>query len=315
MKEPISRRPKKLPLTKDQIVEVQKKMTLIGIILIAISLAFTLAVTIYIWIIKEKMFGYIVSALLIIETAILIYTIFIYKNKSDDYWVKEYVRVKHLDTQQRGIDLLKEINIIHDKNFTLSKVINIQTSGLVTNKWLIDDTNRKFIFKKGEKYSKAYRFEDIIDYEVYENGASRVQGRAGSALIGGAFFGIGGAIVGSSRARNISNECNQLKLIIRVHDLKNPQIVFTYINGLKYDKASVTYKSMIDNIQYICSTLEYMTHEKTPVKPSTSTTTQVPQVIATKSKKESLIELKEMLDLGLITESDYEQKKKQILEL
>ena len=204
-----------------------------------------------------------------------------------------------------------ELSLPND--FISSKTIPIFTVSLSSAKLLIDNKNKMFVYQRGRTFSKPYSFADIIDYEVYENGISQVQGRAGSALIGGAFFGIGGAIVGSSRSKTINGKCNQLKLIIRIKDFDSPQIVLTYINGMNYDKSSATYKKMIENIQYICTMFEYMTHEEVP----TGVIASKPEENAsdTKSTKDKLIELKEMLDLGLITEDDYEKKKQQILGL
>ena len=70
---------------------------------------------------------------------------------------------------------------------------------------------------------------------------------------------------------------------------------------------------MKSNLQSVCSILEFMLNEKTLEQ--SSTVKQEEKVVATKSTKEQLQELKEMLDDGLITQEDFEQKKKQILGL
>ena len=200
-----------------------------------------------------------------------------------------------------------------DNNFTISKEIPILASGWASTKLLIDNHSKKFIYKKGKSFSKTYKFSDLINYEVYENGKSKVQGRAGSALIGGAFFGLGGLIVGSSMSRNINEKCNQLKLIIRLNDFNYPQIVITYVDNVDWDKSGWVYRNMKENIQAVCSMLEYMLNEKTLEQ--SSSVKQEEKPIEQKSAKEQLQELKEMLDDGLITQEDFEQKKKQILGL
>ena len=70
---------------------------------------------------------------------------------------------------------------------------------------------------------------------------------------------------------------------------------------------------MKNNIQSVCSMLEYMLNEKT-LEQSSSVKHVENNSIQT-SNKVQLQELKEMLDDGLITQEDYEQKKKQILGL
>ena len=132
-------------------------------------------------------------------------------------------------------------------------------------------------------------------------------------MIGGAFFGLGGAIVGGSRSRSVNEKCNQLKLILRVNDFNCPEIVIIYVNNVDVDKNSSIYKNMKSNLQSVCSMLEYMLNEHTLEQ--SSAVKQEEKNLVNTSSKEQLKELKEMLDDGLITQEDYEQKKKQILGL
>ena len=203
-----------------------------------------------------------------------------------------------------------------DSDFLISKEISILVSDRYVvrevGKFLVDNTNKKFIYQKNRVYSKTYKFSDIISYEVYENGKQQVQGRAGAALIGGAFFGLGGLIVGSSMSRNINEKCNQLRLIIRLNDFEYPQIVITYVDNVELDKLGADYRYMKEDIQALCSMLEFMLNEKTLEE---SFTVKQEESHTKKSNKEQLQELKEMLDDGLITQEDFEQKKKQILDL
>ena len=88
-----------------------------------------------------------------------------------------------------------------------------------------------------------------------------------------------------------------------------PQIEFVFFNNADIDKSSLIYKIKINNMQLLCSHLEYAMNAKNEVSSSQE------QPTSTITKKEQLQELKEMLDDGLITAEDYEQKKKQILGL
>lgn len=196
-----------------------------------------------------------------------------------------------------------------NENFTFSKECLILANGWSTTKLLIDNDNKTFVYQKGKTYSKVYNFKDIINYEVYENGKSKVQGRAGSALIGGAFFGLGGLIVGSSMSRDVDEKCNQLKLFIRLNDIDCPQIVIVYVDNVEWDKSGWTYRNMKENLQSVCSVLEFMMNNKTLELSETK------ESKPSKTKKEQLQELKEMLDDGLITQEDFDIKKRQILEI
>lgn len=226
---------------------------------------------------------------------------------------RELKRQPRVIEQRQGEDDYAKFS---DSEFLVSTEISILAStGYAVRevgRFLVDNTNRKFIYQKGREYSKTYKFSDIISYEVYENGKSQVQGRAGAALIGGAFFGLGGLIVGSSMSRNINEKCTQLRLIIRLNDLECPQIVITYVDNVEFDKLGADYRYMKEDIQSLCSMLEFMLNEKTLEQ---SSTVEQGESHVKKSNKEQLQELKEMLDDGLITQEDFEQKKKQILGL
>ena len=225
-----------------------------------------------------------------------------------------FVEIQKEVAQSLRAQLLEErIKNNTGSDFIISKTIPVKSNGFATQQILIDNVNKKFIYQNGKTHSKTYSFSDLINYEVYENGKSQVQGRAGSALIGGAFFGLGGLIVGSSMSRNVNEKCNQLKLIIRLNDFDCPEIVITYVNTVDLDKNSWTYKNMKNNIQTVCSMLEYMLNEKTLEQSSAGK--QEEKISVNASSKEQLQELKEMLDDGLITQEDYEKKKKQILGL
>ena len=298
---------------KNQLIQKQKKSWLIAIIVMAICCAAMLVGVIVCFASEESglaIFSLVMFIPSLIATICFVYT---YKNRTDNDWVVDYVKAKHLTSSAEGFELLKQANIVPDSSFVLDKSIDIITTGWSAAKLLIDNQNKKFIYQKGKKYSKTYSFSDLINYEVYENGKSQVQGRAGSALIGGAFFGLGGAIAGGSRSRSINETCNQLKLILRVNDFNCPEIVIIYVNNVDVDKNSSIYKKMKNNLQSVCSMLEYMLNEHT-LEQSSAVKQEEKNPVNT-SSKEQLKELKEMLDDGLITQEDYEKKKKQILGL
>ena len=196
-----------------------------------------------------------------------------------------------------------------DNSFMVTKIININGQ----SRLLIDNENKMFIYCKDKKYSKTYSFSEVISYEVYENGVSKVQGRAGSALVGGLFFGAVGAIVGSSMNRSVNEKCNNLKLFIRIKDFDCPNMIISFVDGEDFDKTGSRYKNIVENLQNVCSLLEYMMNDKRVGQEEASKLESKGATV--KDNKEQLRELKELLDEGLITQEDFEQKKKQILGL
>ena len=246
------------------------------------------------------------------SSATLFYFIYIYKKRSDKDWVVDYLETKHIDSSSKGFEILKQANII-DEQFCLSQVVNIMDSGWFHSTLYIDNEHRKFIYRKRKNFSKTYNFADLIDYEVYENGKSQIAGRAGSALIGGALFGLGGAIVGSSMSRNINEKCSQLILILRLNDINCSQITIKYLSSGEIDKDSDMYKRMKTNLQEVCSILEYILKQGKYRQSFTIETKE--NIVEQKTMKHQLQEIKELYDDGLITQEEFEEKKKQILGL
>ena len=244
---------------------------------------------------------------------VCIWFMYVYKTRSDYGWIIDYMICKHIACLSEGIESLTPQAGIPDSNFVLSKIIMIFGKGRTTKKLLIDDKNKKFIYQVKSTFSKTYNFSDIINYEVYENGRREVEGTAGSALIGGAFFGLGGMIVGSNVGRSINEMCSQLELIIGINDSANTQLNIAFINGGNINKSTSIYKEARKSLHAVCSELEFVLNAR---KLEDAVTTFAGAFSKTPtSSKEKLQELKEMLDDGLISQEDYEQKKRQILGL
>ena len=241
--------------------------------------------------------------------ALLIYLIC---GEKDNYtWTIKNLKQEYVDNPALIPIDLQQGELAKYAQFNISKRATLATTSPIKPHLFIDDINKKFVYERATNLSKVYSFKDIISYEVYENGNSKIQGRAGSALIGGALFGLGGLVVGSSMSRGISEKCNDLKLIIHIKDSHNPQITISYFKAAQCDKSSWIYRKKIENLHEVCSTLEYIVNART-LEEAISTSSQI---VDQKSSKEQLQEFKEMLDDGLITQEDYEQKKKQILGL
>ena len=260
---------------------------------------------------EEKIYMFTFSGIFFVITILSSFGMFFELKQPNEKLIKIEIRQRLLPNFVNKMVSQREQNINQISNdFYADKTIKLITSGWSSSAILIDNEKKKFIYKKGKILSRPYKFSDIINYEVYENGSSKVKGTAGKALIGGAFFGLGGLIVGSSMGKKINEKCNQLKLIIRVNDVANPQIVITYIDNVDWDKSGFTYRNMKENLQEVCSMLEFMINSKTLEE-----TEKINNRNNEKSNKDQLLELKEMLDEGLITQEEYDQKKKQILGL
>lgn len=171
----------------------------------------------------------------------------------------------------------------------------------------IDKNDKKFVLKRGGIFSKVYKFSDVINYEIYENGKSVVEGRAGSSLIGGLFFGMTGALIGGSGKRDINDYCNKLSIIIRINDWETPQIEIILINGQTL-KSSSTYSKCVNSLHEICSYFELMLNNKKLEENIGKESIENKSMTMNKLK-----ELKSMLDEGYITQEEFDRKKEEFL--
>ena len=122
----------------------------------------------------------------------------------------------------------------------------------------IDDKNKKWAicFYNSNQY-QIYHYSDLIAFELFENGYSKVQGRVGSVLIGDTFFGFAGAIAGASRAKKINEICSSLQIRITVNDIYCPELIIELISTT-VNKDTTTYREMISLAKSLISHLNYI---------------------------------------------------------
>lgn len=176
----------------------------------------------------------------------------------------------------------------------------------------IDDSKKKWSYYNSlSRQTLIFTFDQFTDFEVIENGNSIIQGRSGSTLVGGFFDGYVGALAGASRKRKIDQRIYELIIKLFVNDIENPCILIKLIKR-STKKPGRKYKSAIDKVIQFESIFKIIMANN---KKAESNINTIKSPVEPLEMKEQLQKLKEMLDEGLITQEDYEQKKKQILEL
>lgn len=202
--------------------------------------------------------------------------------------------------------LKEQINLSNNFNFVESKrVVTNDDNHMIC----IDVENQKWSYYNAtNQFSQIFDFTQLIDYKILENGNSIIQGRTGSTIIGGALFGGIGALAGASRSRKINETCSELKLEIFVDDLSTSCISILLIDK-EVKKDHTDYKNAIDKL------IEFESVLKVIISNADNIDVNYKEESNQSSIKKQLEELKEMLDDGLITQEDYDKKKKQILGL
>lgn len=160
-----------------------------------------------------------------------------------------------------------------------------------------EDANKKlWYYSAGAKpvNPPLYRYDEIAGYEYTENGETVTKGGIGGAVIGGALFGATGAIVGSAASKKKS-KTEITTMTVRL-SLTNP-----YHNSLEF-----IFHFKPDAVSLI-SFLESLEHKAASVSPSSSSSEL--------SSADEILKYKKLLDIGAITQEEYDCKKEQLLNL
>ena len=167
------------------------------------------------------------------------------------------------------------------------------------------------LFKKDLfKGSNIFRFEDIVNYEIVEDGANIATGGVGRAITGGLLFGGVGAVVGAVTPKKVKKECDKLEVHIHINNLDTP-IVRIKLIQTKTNKKGMLYQQHLQEAQDIGALLDYICTNTKSAQLSGSGSDSANTV----SAADEIRKYKELLDEGIITQEEYDAKRKQLLGL
>lgn len=159
---------------------------------------------------------------------------------------------------------------------------------------------------------QIFRFSDLISYEIIMDDEEITNvglGRAAaSGLIFGAAGGIAGAIAGKKKTKKA---VEHLTLKINLKDFNFPCVMINYINK-SVKTSSNAYKDAISALEKTKSVLDLIIQQEEAKQSST----EEPQQETGSSENdtfETLKKLKELLDMGILTEEEFNKKKAEIL--
>lgn len=211
--------------------------------------------------------------------------------------------LKYINSGEKSAEEVKEFNASGKKQLSY-KELNITHD--VGNLFKVDSQAQCWYAQDqfGLHRTPIYAYEDIMDFELLEDGNTITKGGLGSAVVGGLTFGALGAVVGASTGKRTSNmNCTSMRIKV---SLKNMDTPIEYINLIqtKVAKKSAAYKKAYEQAQEILALLQIMIHgnEKSDVLNEDSATDEI-------------MKYKRLLDVGAITEEEFQAKKKQLLEL
>lgn len=176
-----------------------------------------------------------------------------------------------------------------------------------------DDNNKWFVLPKGTFSSKinecfVFKYDEILDFEVLEDGNTITKGGLGKAIVGGAVFGLAGVIAGGT-AKKSKQVCTKLEIKITTKNIDNP-VVYLNMIDTELKKDSLLYKTVSRSVQNILSKFQIIVaqleEEKEIEKANTNNFI---------SPADEIKKFKELLDIGAITQEEFDAKKTQLLEL
>lgn len=178
------------------------------------------------------------------------------------------------------------------------------------------DEKKKLIgaYSYYEGETNILKFEEILDFEIFENGNSVVSSRTGSTIAGGLLFGGLGAMAGASGSRTISDNCSTLKLNIYTNKVQNSVITLDCLEK-SIPKTSNEYEELKNIINKMIGFLKIAREDNRQKERQEDKKVIIENTEEIKqgTQLSSLKELAELKEQGIITEEEFQESKKRIL--
>lgn len=250
-------------------------------------------------------------ALLYIIVIIAVFLVIMSVIENDIKTKENAIREKVKEEQREKKKIMMQV-------FSQAKATGFHAAKTVTdprNRYCIsiDAKQQMFLVKCEETASfKLYRFSDLIGYELSEDGRSTISSTAKDAAIGGILFGTTGAVVGASSKKDIDEYCSNISISLTVNDVSEARIVIpilskTTVNGVS--KKSDEYIYSVERAKEIIALLQLIQREAASHNSSNQSILVTPQVV------ESVNTYKVLLETGIITQAEFDAKRKELLHL
>lgn len=171
----------------------------------------------------------------------------------------------------------------------------------------VDEQKKLWRITNLSKNSKIYKFSDILEYELIEDGNSITKGGVGSAIVGGVLFGATGAVVGGVTGKKTTQDIvKRLEIKITMNNMEHPTEYIHFLL-LEQKRSSINYRAAIGSAEQVLSILALIVKD--------NELSRGIQQQNTVSSADEILKYKNLLDQGIITQEEFEAKKKQLLEL
>ena len=168
----------------------------------------------------------------------------------------------------------------------------------------VDDNNKMFMTN-----DLLFNYDNLVSYELIEDGSSLTKSGLGQAVVGGVLFGGAGAVVGAITGQKQKETCNSLKILITLKDTNCTTVYIPFItvsvkkNGNVYQSA----KGLAQNCVNLLTMIVSENNRKATASASVSSASG-PIFIA-----DELTKYKKLLDEGILTQEEFDAQKQKLL--
>jgi hypothetical protein len=179
-----------------------------------------------------------------------------------------------------------------------------------------DEEKRQWLIPDGllgrKKNARVYDFDDIVEYQLLQDGDTIMEGGLGNAIVGGMLGGSMGALINAAASdKRAKSVVTSLRIKITINDLADPAV---YINLITTETRVGTqaYNTQYAVAQQILSALTLIRKRENSPEPTTTHAkgTEIPS-----SPADEILKYKTLLDSGAITLDEFEAMKKRLLNL
>lgn len=200
---------------------------------------------------------------------------------------------------KRNMDEVEQEQAKADENIANNFTEEV-SYGIMGAKISIDKERKKIMFTGQSK--KVFDYSDLEYYDYYENGGIETSGGLGRAAVGGLLFGGVGAIVGGNSGKKTQDLITSMYFKVK---MRNSDVLFDIvIRSGSCKRNSQTYVKARETVNAITRILDNILDSTTSSECNSA-----------QSNADEILKYKNLLDIGAITQEEFDAKKKQLLGL
>ncbi|WP_348920165.1 SHOCT domain-containing protein [Enterococcus rotai] len=187
------------------------------------------------------------------------------------------------------------------QDLVMERAKTFKSSKSVDDLLFIDTGKNLFRLSGLMNMAKIYSFDQVTGYEVVEDGNTLTSGGLGRAAVGAMTFGPAGAIIGAITGKKKSQNIIE-NLKIKINLVGDPSVIYIDLITKKTKSSSSAYKNAVAKADRIISTLDSFARQT-----NNNDTSSV--------SDDDILKFKKYLDEGIITQEEFNAKKKELLNL